>query len=97
MGSKIYLSFMKYVDLVIGNSSSGIIEAPALKTQTLNIGNRQEGRELSKSITSCDCQSNKIINILNKILYNKNRIIYQNIYYKIAPIIIYLSASSIKN
>ena len=82
LGSKVYLSFMKYADLVIGNSSSGIIEAPALKTQTLNIGNRQEGREFSKSITSCDCQSNKIINILNKILYNKNRITYQNIYYK---------------
>ncbi|HJO77647.1 MAG TPA: UDP-N-acetylglucosamine 2-epimerase [Pelagibacteraceae bacterium] len=82
MGSKIYLSFMKYVDLIIGNSSSGIIEAPALKTQTLNIGNRQEGREFSKSITSCDCDPKKMANILNKILSNKKKIIYQNIYYK---------------
>ena len=73
MGSKIYLSFMKYVDLVIGNSSSGIIEAPALKTQTLNIGNRQEGRELSKSIINCDCKTKKIVNILNNLLYKKKK------------------------
>ena len=36
--------------MIIGNSSSGIIEAPAFKTFTINIGNRQNGREQSKSI-----------------------------------------------
>ena len=82
MGSKIYLSFMKYVDLVIGNSSSGIIEAPALKTQTLNIGNRQQGRELSKSIINCDCKTKKIVNMLNNLLYKKKKITFQNIYYQ---------------
>ena len=82
LGSKVYLSFVKYVDLVIGNSSSGIIEAPALRTQTLNIGNRQEGREFSKSIISCDCKSWKIVNMLNSILYNKKKIKFQNIYYR---------------
>ena len=82
LGSKVYLSFVKYVDLVIGNSSSGIIEAPALRTQTLNIGNRQEGREFSKSIINCDCESKKIVSMLNSILYKKKKITFQNIYYQ---------------
>ena len=43
MGQVNYLSAMKYVDGVVGNSSSGIIEAPSLKVGTLDIGNRQKG------------------------------------------------------
>ena len=47
---KIYHSLIKNVDLVIGNSSSGILEVPSLKTPTLNIGNRQKGRLFSRSV-----------------------------------------------
>lgn len=50
LGQLRYLSLMKQVDAVVGNSSSGIIEAPSLKTPTINIGNRQKGRLSAQSI-----------------------------------------------
>ena len=50
----VYLSLLKHVDLVIGNSSSGILEAPYLKTPTINIGRRQDGREFSRSVFGCN-------------------------------------------
>lgn len=44
LGDLVYLSLMNEVDLILGNSSSGILEAPFLKKAVLNIGKRQEGR-----------------------------------------------------
>ncbi len=54
MGSLNYLSTLQYVDGVIGNSSSGIAEAPTFKIGTINIGDRQKGRLKAKSIIDCD-------------------------------------------
>ena len=54
LGQLLYLSLMKYVDAVVGNSSSGIIEAPSFKIGTINIGNRQKGRIKAKSIIDCN-------------------------------------------
>lgn len=54
MGQLRYLSTMQYVDAVVGNSSSGIIEAPSFGIGTVNIGSRQTGRIKSKSIIDCD-------------------------------------------
>ena len=82
MGTKIYLSFIKNADVVVGNSSSGIYEAPALKTITLNIGNRQEGRIFGGSIINSRNESNEIVNKLRKIYKNKIKVNYKNIYYK---------------
>jgi GDP/UDP-N,N'-diacetylbacillosamine 2-epimerase (hydrolysing) len=53
LGQLNYLSIMQYVDAVVGNSSSGIIEAPSLKVPTINIGDRQKGRIRAKSIIDC--------------------------------------------
>lgn len=50
LGSLKYLSLMKYSTVVIGNSSSGIIEAPALKIPSVNIGDRQKGRIKADSV-----------------------------------------------
>ncbi len=47
------LSVMKCVDAVVGNSSSGIVEAPSLKVGTINIGDRQRGRIKAKSVIDC--------------------------------------------
>ena len=44
---------MKHAALVIGNSSSGIIEAPALNVPTVNIGERQKGRIRAASVVDC--------------------------------------------
>ena len=60
MGQLLYYSALKHSELCIGNSSSGIIEAPYLKTITINIGDRQKGREMAKSIISC---KNKVTSI----------------------------------
>jgi len=53
MGQLLYLSTMKYVDAVVGNSSSGIIEAPSFKIGTINIGDRQKGRIKAESVIDC--------------------------------------------
>jgi len=50
LGQQRYLSLMLESDLIIGNSSSGLIEAPALKKATINIGDRQKGRLKSTSV-----------------------------------------------
>ncbi len=50
LGNKLYYSLIKYIDLVIGNSSSGICEIPTFKKTTINIGPRQQGRPRSQSI-----------------------------------------------
>lgn len=48
-----YLSAVKYAKLVIGNSSSGIVEAPSMGTPTINIGDRQKGRMMADSVLNC--------------------------------------------
>lgn len=53
LGIKRYLSLLKYSNGIIGNSSSGIVEAPSLKIPTVNIGNRQSGRLQAESIINC--------------------------------------------
>lgn len=54
MGQILYLSAVKHADVVIGNSSSGIVETPALKKPTINIGKRQQGRLKATSIIDCE-------------------------------------------
>lgn len=53
LGRLRYLSLLSYVDAVIGNSSSGIIEAPSFGIGTINIGDRQKGRIRAKSVIDC--------------------------------------------
>lgn len=53
LGQRRYLSAVKIADVVIGNSSSGLIEAPALGVPTVNIGDRQKGRLRSASVIDC--------------------------------------------
>ncbi len=52
---------MKYVDIVIGNSSSGLTEAPSFKTATINIGDRQKGRIKAESVLNCLPKKQSII------------------------------------
>ena len=57
LGQLRYLSAMKYVDLLIGNTSSGIIEAASFKKPVVNIGARQKGRLRSGNVIDCDIES----------------------------------------
>ncbi len=59
LGQLRYLSAMKHVDLLIGNSSSGIIEAASFKKPVVNIGTRQKGRIQSGNVFDCNIQSLK--------------------------------------
>lgn len=70
MGQLRYLSAMKYVDAVVGNSSSGIIEAPSFKIGTINIGDRQRGRIKTKSVIDCEPKKEDIGRAIRK-LYSK--------------------------
>ncbi len=70
MGNLLYLSSLKYVDAVVGNSSSGLLEAPTLKIATINIGDRQGGRLKSDSVIDCKPDKESILNSL-KIIYSK--------------------------
>lgn len=54
LGQLRYLSMMQFVDAVVGNSSSGIIEAPGFQIGTINIGNRQTGRIKSELVIDCE-------------------------------------------
>lgn len=68
LGVRRYLSLMKYSDFVLGNSSSGIIETPAFRVPTVNIGDRQKGRLQSDNIINCGTASDEIINAIKTAL-----------------------------
>lgn len=54
LGNILYPSLLAVSDVVIGNSSSGIVEAPFFGTSTVNIGTRQKGRIMASTIVNCD-------------------------------------------
>ena len=60
MGQLRYLSCLRYVDGVVGNSSSGLTEAPSLGVGTVNIGNRQQGRLSADSVIHCAAETGAI-------------------------------------
>lgn len=68
LGQRRYLSLLLESDAVVGNSSSAIIEAPAAKTPTVNIGDRQRGRLKSPSIIDCDTNAAAIAAAITKAL-----------------------------
>ncbi len=64
LGVRRYLSLMKYAEFILGNSSSGIIEAPAFHIPTINIGDRQRGRYQTDSIINCGEETSMIMNAI---------------------------------
>lgn len=66
LGMVRYLSTLKYCEMVIGNSSSGIIEAPSFKVPTVNIGERQTGRVKAVSVIDCGNEMSDIVEAINK-------------------------------
>ncbi len=70
LGQLRYLSAMQYIDAVVGNSSSGLLEAPSFRIGTINIGDRQRGRIKAESVIDCDSSINGICSAFEK-LYNQ--------------------------
>ena len=75
-----YLHLLKYSEIIIGNSSSGFVEAPYLETPTVNIGTRQKGRPTTDSIFNSSYSAASIISNINLALNYKNS--RKNINYK---------------
>ncbi|NRA54670.1 MAG: UDP-N-acetylglucosamine 2-epimerase (hydrolyzing) [Gammaproteobacteria bacterium] len=67
LGQVRYLSAVKHAALVIGNSSSGLIEVPALSTPTINIGQRQKGRLAGPSVFHCQADTLAIGEAISKV------------------------------
>ena len=70
MGQLRYLSALQYIDAVVGNSSSGLLEAPSFKIVTINIGDRQKGRIKALSVIDCEPKKEEISKAFEEI-YSK--------------------------
>lgn len=68
LGQVKYLSLMRAVDAVLGNSSSGLYEAPSLHKPTVNIGARQHGRLLADSVVNCEASREGILKAVQEAL-----------------------------
>jgi UDP-hydrolysing UDP-N-acetyl-D-glucosamine 2-epimerase len=65
-GQQGYLSAMHHVDLVVGNSSSTVLEAPLLGTPSVLVGNRQEGRPLAASVIKAHADRSELLQLMRK-------------------------------
>ena len=74
LGQLKYLSLLKYAQFVVGNSSSGIIEAPALGIPTINIGSRQNGRVKPQSVFDSKPQKDEILKTITYVLENSSKL-----------------------
>ena len=84
LGTQSYFTAMKYSKILLGNTSSGIIEAASFNKHVINIGNRQAGRAVSSNIINIEIKKESIIDAVNKtislgdykgsnIYYNENK------------------------
>jgi len=67
LGQLRYLSALQYVDAVVGNSSSGLLEAPSFHIGTINIGDRQKGRLRAQSVIDCLPERSDILSALERL------------------------------
>ncbi len=82
-GRDLYINLLRNASVIVGNSSSGIIEAPYLKTPTINVGKRQDGRPMASSIFSVDADKEAIKKSIKKVIIRKSVIKYNNVFYKV--------------
>ncbi|WP_152332926.1 UDP-N-acetylglucosamine 2-epimerase, partial [Campylobacter hyointestinalis] len=78
LGTLRYLSALKHVDMVVGNSSSGLAEAPSFKIATINIGDRQKGRIKADSIIDCEPNKLSIQKAINKAYTKEFKSVLEN-------------------
>ena len=71
-----FVNLLRNAKVMIGNSSSGILEAPTVGIPTVNIGDRQKGRMLANSVISCKCNADEINKAISKALKMKNKKYY---------------------
>jgi len=71
LGQLRYLSALQFVDAMVGNSSSGLAEAPSFKIGTINIGDRQKGRLKATSVIDCEPDQKSIERAFEKLYSNE--------------------------
>lgn len=79
LGVRRYLSALRYAEMMIGNSSSGIMEGPASRIPTVNIGDRQKGRVMAESVLCCQPVREDIAAAMERALTPEFREIVQNV------------------
>lgn len=79
LGIRRYLSLMKYAEFVLGNSSSGIIETPAFRVPTVNIGDRQRGRLQSESVINCSTSKKDIVEAIYRALSDEHKMVCKHV------------------
>jgi GDP/UDP-N,N'-diacetylbacillosamine 2-epimerase (hydrolysing) len=79
LGHQLYLSCLKQVDGVIGNSSSGLTEVPSFKKGTINIGDRQKGRLQSASVINSEPIEENISNAINRLYSEEFQVSLQSV------------------
>jgi len=78
LGQIRYLSCIKYVDGIVGNSSSGLLEVPSFKKGTINIGERQRGRLQASSVINCEPTRKSITKALQKLYSHEFQVSLEN-------------------
>jgi UDP-hydrolysing UDP-N-acetyl-D-glucosamine 2-epimerase len=74
LGYKRYFSALQHATLMLGNSSSGIIETPSFNLPTINVGNRQGGRMRASNVFDVGCEANEIVDgIIRALEYDRSR------------------------
>lgn len=68
LGYQTYLSLLREIGVVLGNSSSGLIEVPSFRKPTVNVGERQRGRPKAPSVIDCPMETSAIMTALDKAL-----------------------------
>lgn len=81
LGKKGYFSLLAIAEMMLGNSSSGIIEAASFKLPVVNVGRRQEGRKTSKNVVSCREDKESILEAVKQ-ASKIDRDYIKNIYFK---------------
>lgn len=66
LGQKRYLSLLRHADIMVGNSSSGILESAAFGLPTVDIGERQKGRLRPKNVVHCGCTRTEIVDAIRR-------------------------------
>jgi len=72
VGQQNYLSLLSGAKFVLGNSSSGLLEAPSFKVPTINVGNRQDGRPRAKSVIDVECDETQIVNGIQSVIAHED-------------------------
>ncbi len=72
VGQQNYLSLLSGAKFVLGNSSSGLLEAPSFKVPTINVGKRQDGRPRAKSVIDVECDETQIVNGIRSVIAHED-------------------------